>query len=448
MRLLRRIAILTLAALLTLGCGLAEDMEMPQDELIHGGDMYGEDDTASLEDYPTLQLGDRDDEDGVAYIIFLQNRLIELGYLSDAADGVYGENTRAAVEEFQSRNELPATGVADRTTQERLFSRERGVVAAGPTGGAGTGDIARVQQKLALWGFLSGTVDGRYGDATAAAIVRFKNYVAAVEGEYAPSATPAPPEDDPENPFDMPVPEDVSLEEASEGEGFSGDIDDTLLAFADGDRPFTLVRQGVKKGDSGDEVRRVQTRLYYLGYLYGADGEFGGLTEGALTYFQKKHGLPETGEADEQTQQALFSEAAKKSEEYVFPYKLFVDISDQRVYVLQWNGEEYAHLVRRMKCSTGLNATPTPKGTYQAGGRAGGEWYYFKKYNCYAKWAFRIVGGILFHSVTYSSGKSLNTGSVYNLGHQASHGCVRLSVEDAKWVYDNCPTGVTVVVRD
>ena len=37
----------------------------------------------------------------------------------------------------------------------------------------------------------------------------------------------------------------------------------------------------------------------------------------------------------------------------------------------------------------------------------------------------------------------------YNkLGQQASMGCVRLTVEDAKWIYDNCPSGTAVEVYD
>ncbi len=450
---LRKLIALLLALCLLPACALAETAaDVPVDELLIGGGNPADDiDFSAMADAPTLQLGDKDDEDSMAYIVFMQNRLIRLGYLEDAADGAYGKNTEAAVANFQAHNGMPATGIADRATMEKLFSKDGSVVAAGPTGGADTGDIARVQARLAQWGFLTSAIDGRYGDYTAAAIEHFKRYILAVEGAYNPSPTPLPAETPaPSNdPFDMPVPEDIPVEVAQQqiDAAMNGDIDETLLAYANGEIPFPLFREALESGSTGLEVRRVQSRLMYLGYLYGVDGEYGGLTEHALMYFQRKNKLPETGKADEQTQQALFSEAAKRSEEYVFPYKLIVDVSDQRVYALQWTGSDYSQLYRKMICSTGTTVNPTPLGTYQAGGRAGGEWYYFKKYNCYAKWATRIVGGILFHSVTYSSGKSLNYGSVYNLGHRASHGCVRLKVEDAKWVYDHCPAGTTVVVR-
>jgi len=37
-------------------------------------------------------------------------------------------------------------------------------------------------------------------------------------------------------------------------------------------------------------------------------------------------------------------------------------------------------------------------------------------------------------------------GSVNKLGSPASHGCIRLKVEDARWIYNNCPAGTTVTV--
>ena len=113
---------------------------------------------------------------------------------------------------------------------------------------------------------------------------------------------------------------------------------------------------------------------------------------------------------------------------------------------MQWLGDCYAGPVNSFPCASGKKDTPTPIGTYQAGGKTGDEWYYFKEFNCYAKWAYHIVGGVLFHSNTLSQPKGNPSNG--GLGHRASHGCVRLRVEDAKWIYFNCPEGTTVVVRD
>lgn len=47
----------------------------------------------------------------------------------------------------------------------------------------------------------------------------------------------------------------------------------------------------------------------------------------------------------------------------------------------------------------------------------------------------------MFHSVIYSSNSehSVRYSSVDNLGSPASHGCIRLQVKDAKWLFENCP---------
>lgn len=76
-------------------------------------------------EYIELAKGSKGDEAKA-----LQKRLIELGYLTGAADGIYGNGTAAAVSSFQSQNGLPVTGTADIATQELLFSdqAERAIV--------------------------------------------------------------------------------------------------------------------------------------------------------------------------------------------------------------------------------------------------------------------------------------------------------------------------------
>ena len=109
--------------------------------------------------------------------------------------------------------------------------------------------------------------------------------------------------------------------------------------------------------------------------------------------------------------------------------------------------KEYTVLVRTMKCSTGKNATPTPKGTFQNGTGPGARWHYFKKFKCWAQYAYYIEGDIMFHSVLYKEKDGpVTQSSVNNLGRKASHGCIRLSVEDAKWINQNCPRNTKIIV--
>ena len=54
----------------------------------------------------------------------LQLRLIELGYLSEEADGEFGPATKEAVSAFQRRNDLSVDGMAGKQTQGKLYSPE------------------------------------------------------------------------------------------------------------------------------------------------------------------------------------------------------------------------------------------------------------------------------------------------------------------------------------
>ena len=106
---------------------------------------------------------------------------------------------------------------------------------------------------------------------------------------------------------------------------------------------------------------------------------------------------------------------------------------------------QYDH-VKTFTCSTGKNNT-TPRGIF-LNAFPQDRWHYFRKFLCWAQYSFVIEGDILFHSVIFGQ-KNENTvhrSSVRNLGNPASHGCVRLSVEDAKWLYEHCEKGKVVIV--
>ena len=72
--------------------------------------------TATPVVYTTLYVGDRGEE-----VTKLQRRLKELGYLTDKIDGVYGQNTKRAVERFQYYNDLKVDGIAGKATQRALY---------------------------------------------------------------------------------------------------------------------------------------------------------------------------------------------------------------------------------------------------------------------------------------------------------------------------------------
>lgn len=111
------------------------------------------------------------------------------------------------------------------------------------------------------------------------------------------------------------------------------------------------------------------------------------------------------------------------------------------VYTKDSNGK-YTVPVKAMVCSTG-RYTPT-SGTYRTLGK--GNWWPLMGdvYGQYSTW---ICGDILFHSVPYlKSGdkSSLEYWAYDQLGQRVSMGCVRLTVADARWIYNNCPVGTQV----
>ena len=103
--------------------------------------------------------------------------------------------------------------------------------------------------------------------------------------------------------------------------------------------------------------------------------------------------------------------------------------------------------VKTFVCSVGMPGTPTPTGTFTTPAKY--RWHTLMGPS-YGQYCTRIVGGVLFHSVAGSNMTShnLSAGNNNMLGQPASHGCVRLCVRDAKWIYDNCALGTTVTISD
>lgn len=103
----------------------------------------------------------------------------------------------------------------------------------------------------------------------------------------------------------------------------------------------------------------------------------------------------------------------------------------------------YTKPYKAMVASCGLDSSPTKLGTYYT--KVKYRWRALNG-NVYGQYATRIDGPYLFHSVPYKaqSADSLKWEEYNKLGSRASEGCVRMSVADAKWIYDNCELGTCV----
>ena len=132
--------------------------------------------TTALAD--TLRYGDKGTE-----VKELQTRLKELGYYTRTIDGVYGSGTYKAIKAFQERNGLTVDGVtgtatlkllnsssARGATDENVDTTEDGTLRVGSKGEA----VKAVQRRLKELGYYKNSIDGSYGNVTAAAVKAFQ----------------------------------------------------------------------------------------------------------------------------------------------------------------------------------------------------------------------------------------------------------------------------------
>lgn len=118
-RLICLILMLCLLSSAALAAELPDLTAYTDEELLLLKEAVAEEEKARGIGYETLQRG----SSGEA-VAALQQRLIELSYLSGSADGDYGAKTQSAVELFQSSVGLTATGIADVETQIALYAED------------------------------------------------------------------------------------------------------------------------------------------------------------------------------------------------------------------------------------------------------------------------------------------------------------------------------------
>lgn len=118
---------------------------------------------------------------------------------------------------------------------------------------------------------------------------------------------------------------------------------------------------------------------------------------------------------------------------------IMVDTTNCRVGIFS-GGMGYWNMDAYWTCSTGKPSTPTVIGEFTVTGKG----YSFGEnhgYSCY--YYTQFYGDYLIHSIQYYA----NSFRVMDgrLGVHVSNGCVRMSIDQAKWIYDNIPYGTKVV---
>lgn len=119
------------------------------------------------------------------------------------------------------------------------------------------------------------------------------------------------------------------------------------------------------------------------------------------------------------------------------PYAIKVNAKKNVVTIYRLDEKGYYTVpVKAMVCSVGAGEN-TPRGVFDLGDR---EAWLALEDGVFGQYATAITGNILFHSVPYFTQNKgdLETEEYNKLGKSVSAGCVRLSVIDAKWIFDNC----------
>lgn len=123
-----------------------------------------------------------------------------------------------------------------------------------------------------------------------------------------------------------------------------------------------------------------------------------------------------------------------------------VVLDEQKVYVYAKTGR----LITTMPVSTGLwDSTPT--GSFKVFSKSA-RTFYTPNPKEKMRWMTRFTkgrngGNIGFHGIPYTVTKAGEKPFPTPLGRApSSHGCVRMKVSDAKWIFDNLDIGAKVVV--
>lgn len=193
----------------------------------------------------------------------IQQKLIQLQYMTGETTGFYGDQTKAAVAKFQTVVGLESTGVYDNTTRSKLEASDapsNPEVAVIKKGDAGE-EVTELQNRLILLRYMIGDASGTFDDATEAAVKEYQNT--------------------------------NSLEA-------TGIVDKAMKDVLYSDKALRSPEaDNLKLGYVGDDVKALQMKLAKLNLYQGdASGTFDKATEQAVKRFEEENGLRVTGVAD------------------------------------------------------------------------------------------------------------------------------------------------------
>ncbi|MDJ0707372.1 MAG: peptidoglycan-binding protein [Leptolyngbyaceae cyanobacterium MO_188.B28] len=223
---------------------------------------------------PTLRLESQGD-----YVIELQAMLTLLGYYTGSVDGVYQEDTQAAVAQFQQAAGLVPDGVVGPATWSLLLPLPPAQVSPPQT------DVTATETPIT-------PVTGTESPITATEASLVTNTSPEVTEAAEPPMSSLPPEAPPNQSSSIPAPpvENPAATQAPATQAVEPSPEDT------GDTPSPIDLPTLRRGMYGAAITQLQERLQSLGIYSGViDGVFGPETESAVIEAQRKFDLQPDG---------------------------------------------------------------------------------------------------------------------------------------------------------
>ena len=183
-------------------------------------------------------------------------------------------------------------------------------------------------------------------------------------------------------------------------------------------------------------------------YYYGSkNGVL--VTNKTLKLKGKKYTFNKTGKCTKVAAIRKLTGMDAKAQKYTSPtkYLILVNKSSHTVAIYKGSQDNWKK-VRSFLCTVGKPSTPTTSGVFHIGQTKGKyvKARYFDSYPSRCWYPTRIHDGYMFHSVLYKIAPTpgaLNNGT---LGASLSHGCIRLAINNAKYIHDVIPAGTTTVI--
>lgn len=246
--------------------------------------------------YATLRYGAKGNR-----VRTLQKALNDLGFSVGKVDGTYGLGTQNAVHLFQKSAGLSQDGKAGRNTLTAIERALKGDLNVDPAPqptpptndqngwqvptrtlrkGARGEDVKSVQSRLKELGYYSGSLDGNYGTGSVAAVKAFQTRNGLNADGLAGSGT------------------------------YKKLFSSSAISAGSSSTPEGDVYPTLRRGSTGDAVRKLQQALKNLNYPVTPDGVYGNDTIAAVEAFQRINGLSVDGAAGQSTQVKLYSGTA------------------------------------------------------------------------------------------------------------------------------------------